>query len=293
MYVAVPVQPFASVAVTVKVKLPCAVGVPESVPSEARSRPGGRLPVWVNVYGPVPPLAVIWVVGYSTPCAPLGNVVGLSVIVGHSTVTLKLHCTVSKNWGWTARSPSPSSIPASHSTRVVPSGKSWLKSAMIWLTKSGGPDVYTVVGPITQLRPSTMNWGCVCSATISCPPTPKATCAVVCPAGIGTVIAEAGGAGRGQVMLTSCAVAVAAPRPRASSVKPAACGNPLLRRATTPSPMRRTDLEAPAISHTRIYASILPTTVADGPRRKAQGQPRRYGPPHGRLPPGILKHIRL
>jgi hypothetical protein len=39
-----PIQPFASVAVTVKEKLPFAVGVPESVPPVERVRPGGRDP---------------------------------------------------------------------------------------------------------------------------------------------------------------------------------------------------------------------------------------------------------
>jgi hypothetical protein len=61
-YTRLPLQPFASVAVIVKVKGPAAVGVPEMaavVLLVALSvRPGGSAPLeTVKVYGGVPPLA--------------------------------------------------------------------------------------------------------------------------------------------------------------------------------------------------------------------------------------------
>jgi hypothetical protein len=51
-----------SVAVTVKVKLPAVVGVPDKTPPLDRDRPGGREPlVTAKVYGAVPPEAVnVW-----------------------------------------------------------------------------------------------------------------------------------------------------------------------------------------------------------------------------------------
>ena len=53
-------QPCESVAVTTKLKLPLAVGVPESIPLVARVNPGGRVPpVSVKVKPPEPPVAVI------------------------------------------------------------------------------------------------------------------------------------------------------------------------------------------------------------------------------------------
>ena len=57
-----PVQLLASVAVTVKTKVPVAVGVPLIVPFAARERFVGNVPpVTANVYGPVPPEAVkLW-----------------------------------------------------------------------------------------------------------------------------------------------------------------------------------------------------------------------------------------
>ena len=48
-----------SVAVRVKLKVPPAVGVPESAPAVDSVRPAGRLPeVTAKLYAPVPPLAV-------------------------------------------------------------------------------------------------------------------------------------------------------------------------------------------------------------------------------------------
>ena len=54
-----PVQPFESVAVIVKLNTPAEVGVPEMVPSDANDNPAGNDPVRLNVYGATPPLAVI------------------------------------------------------------------------------------------------------------------------------------------------------------------------------------------------------------------------------------------
>ena len=81
MYPCDPVQPAASVACTVKVKVPAVVGVPVSAPPVASVNPGGSVPVTrVNEYGPVPPEAVnVWL--YAVPTAPEGIVVGLTVML--------------------------------------------------------------------------------------------------------------------------------------------------------------------------------------------------------------------
>ena len=51
-----PVQPFASVAVTTKAKLPSAVGVPVTLPAPLIERPVGSAPdVTAYEYGDVPP----------------------------------------------------------------------------------------------------------------------------------------------------------------------------------------------------------------------------------------------
>lgn len=53
-----PVQPLASVAVTVTLKPPTSVGIPERAPLEESNRPAGSDPfVTANEYGAVPPLA--------------------------------------------------------------------------------------------------------------------------------------------------------------------------------------------------------------------------------------------
>lgn len=51
-----------SIAVAVKLYVPCAVGVPEIAPLEAASeRPDGNLPDVIDqVYGAVPPVALNW-----------------------------------------------------------------------------------------------------------------------------------------------------------------------------------------------------------------------------------------
>ena len=56
MNVAEPEPPLAAVAVTVALKVPAVVGVPETVPDDETEMPGGR-PVPVQVYGAVPPVA--------------------------------------------------------------------------------------------------------------------------------------------------------------------------------------------------------------------------------------------
>src|SRR5215212_11029548 len=56
---ALPVAFAVSRAVTVAVKVPVAVGVPDTTPPLEMVTPGGR-PVADQVYGGVPPLAVTW-----------------------------------------------------------------------------------------------------------------------------------------------------------------------------------------------------------------------------------------
>jgi hypothetical protein len=60
VYACSPVQLFASVAVTVAVDVPAAVGIPEMMPLLLSDIPAESEPaVILKVYGPVPPLAVI------------------------------------------------------------------------------------------------------------------------------------------------------------------------------------------------------------------------------------------
>ena len=78
-----PVQPFWSVAVTVKINVPAALGVPAiRPPAVIGDNPVGSVPeVMVNVYDAAPPLAVIvWLKGLST--VPAGRIVGKSVMGG-------------------------------------------------------------------------------------------------------------------------------------------------------------------------------------------------------------------
>ncbi len=51
------VSPSLSVTVTVKVLVPVALGVPVILPVEPRVRPVGSVPLLLQVYGVVPPLA--------------------------------------------------------------------------------------------------------------------------------------------------------------------------------------------------------------------------------------------
>ena len=60
VYARLPEHPLASVAVTVKVKLPPVVGVPEITPEDESVSPVGSVPVvTAKLYGAVPLLAVI------------------------------------------------------------------------------------------------------------------------------------------------------------------------------------------------------------------------------------------
>jgi hypothetical protein len=47
-----------SITVSVKLKVPLEVGVPEITPTEATFNPGGTWPLDVQLYGGVPPLTV-------------------------------------------------------------------------------------------------------------------------------------------------------------------------------------------------------------------------------------------
>src|SRR5205823_178470 len=68
---AVPVQPFAEVACTVKVNEPVAVGVPARAPPAARVSPPGAPPLaTANVNGASPPDAVT-LPEYGTPITPV------------------------------------------------------------------------------------------------------------------------------------------------------------------------------------------------------------------------------
>jgi hypothetical protein len=71
------------VAVTVNVKLPDAVGVPERTPAEESTSPEGNAPpVTANVCGARPPDAVnVWL--YGVPCTPPTSAAGKTVTVAH------------------------------------------------------------------------------------------------------------------------------------------------------------------------------------------------------------------
>src|SRR5271165_2068034 len=74
-YACVLVAPTASVALTVKLKEPVAVGVPLSAPRVLFSvRPVGKVPVLLRLIGVVPPeTSMNWV--YAAPTSPLGKLV--------------------------------------------------------------------------------------------------------------------------------------------------------------------------------------------------------------------------
>src|SRR5437016_3532913 len=75
----VPNTPLASVAWTVKPKVPFVVGVPDSTPSVPRVSPGGSVPaVWVHVNGAAPPVAANAML-FGTPTVVGGS--GLAVVI--------------------------------------------------------------------------------------------------------------------------------------------------------------------------------------------------------------------
>jgi len=68
------------VTVSVTVKVPAAVGVPEIAPVVALiAKPAGR-PVADHVYGVVPPLAVGVAGTYATPTSPFGRADGQTTL---------------------------------------------------------------------------------------------------------------------------------------------------------------------------------------------------------------------
>ena len=81
LYARAPVAARPSVAVTVKLLVAVVVGVPLIAPVAAFSEsPAGKLPAeTVNVYEPLPPVALT-VGEYAVPSAPLGRVAGFTVI---------------------------------------------------------------------------------------------------------------------------------------------------------------------------------------------------------------------
>src|SRR5262245_20142619 len=83
VYVRLPAQPFASVAVTVMGKVRVCVGVPDSTPVEVLSVMAvGSVPVTDQVMVPMPLVCVkVWV--YALPAVPLAMVVGFTPTVWH------------------------------------------------------------------------------------------------------------------------------------------------------------------------------------------------------------------
>jgi len=76
-------QVLRSLASIVKLKIPAAVDVPDNTPDVERVSTAGNVPdITLNVYEPVPPLAVN-VCEYADPATPFGIVIGEIVIVGH------------------------------------------------------------------------------------------------------------------------------------------------------------------------------------------------------------------
>src|SRR5438874_1978699 len=79
VYVRLPVSPADPTAVTVKVEVPAAVGVPVSAPVPPRLNPAGSAPpASVRLNGPAAPDAVI-VWPYPTPTRPPGSTAGDNV----------------------------------------------------------------------------------------------------------------------------------------------------------------------------------------------------------------------
>jgi hypothetical protein len=74
----------ASVTLTVRIALPAVVGVPLTT-HPVRLRPSGNAPVIEQLYGEVPPFAVI-VELYATPTVPFGNVLVMFRALGAITI---------------------------------------------------------------------------------------------------------------------------------------------------------------------------------------------------------------
>ena len=77
-----------SVAVTVKLKVPPAVGVPDNMPLDPSVKPVGKAPeVTAYPYGAMPPEAVT-VLLYAVPTLAAGRLPGLREMVGALTVNV-------------------------------------------------------------------------------------------------------------------------------------------------------------------------------------------------------------
>jgi hypothetical protein len=92
VYARLPVHPLASVAVTVKVYLPGAVGVPQSVPLENTRPAGGAPDEKLKVYGGVPQLAVK-AVQYWAHVVATGSVSGKTITL-QSTFSVYVRLTM-------------------------------------------------------------------------------------------------------------------------------------------------------------------------------------------------------
>jgi len=85
------VVPLASVACTVKLKVPATVVAPLSTPVESSVNDAGRVPLTTSqVYGATPPVAVSVCGGYATPTSAFGSEAG-DVIVNGAGLTWMEH----------------------------------------------------------------------------------------------------------------------------------------------------------------------------------------------------------
>ena len=120
-----PMQPFASFAVTVNMWSPACSGSPVSEPSDDSSRPGGNVVV-VNVYGAAPPVAVN-VVAYGTPSMPSCSDGGVIAICAHVVINVYVRAVAQPSASVAVivnvASPDPVGVPARWSpTSEMPSG---------------------------------------------------------------------------------------------------------------------------------------------------------------------------
>ena len=86
-------SPVALVALTVKLDVPTADGVPEITPAVERVKPAGNVPVLLHVIGVLPVAVSVWL--YGVPTVPPANVVvvmvgatGAAIVIDRSFVTL-------------------------------------------------------------------------------------------------------------------------------------------------------------------------------------------------------------
>ena len=82
-------QPILSVAVTVRLNGPNRYGAPLKLPPEESETPGTPPALTLKLTAPLPPLAfTLWL--YAVPAVPLGSMAGLTVMVGHVTLNIRV-----------------------------------------------------------------------------------------------------------------------------------------------------------------------------------------------------------